>query len=78
MSNDFFLLYYSNCINGQKLGRVIVRPWHSAFPGVHRRPSRSFSIEIALDNTTAKGSFYAPLQTFTEEETMMKETGLNF
>lgn len=61
-----------------KLGRVIVRPWHSAFPGVHRRPSRSFSIEIALDNTTAKGSFYAPLQTFTEEETMMKETVAKF
>ncbi|XP_072883742.1 short/branched chain specific acyl-CoA dehydrogenase, mitochondrial isoform X1 [Hemitrygon akajei] len=68
----------ANYLPFSKLGRVIVRPWRSAFPGVQPRLSRSSNAEAAVVNRTASGCIHAPLQSFTEEEIMMKETVAKF
>ncbi|XP_067858407.1 short/branched chain specific acyl-CoA dehydrogenase, mitochondrial isoform X2 [Heptranchias perlo] len=61
-----------------KLGRSFIRPWCPAFPKAQPWFSKSSTAEVTLENGTASGNLYAPLQTFTEEEIMMKETVAKF
>ncbi|XP_067908913.1 short/branched chain specific acyl-CoA dehydrogenase, mitochondrial isoform X1 [Heterodontus francisci] len=61
-----------------KLGRSFVRPRCPAFPKAQPWLSKFSSAEVALGNGTPDCTVYAPLQTFTEEELMMKETVAKF
>ncbi|KAK1166595.1 short/branched chain specific acyl-CoA dehydrogenase, mitochondrial isoform X1 [Acipenser oxyrinchus oxyrinchus] len=65
-----------NCF---KLGRNVVRPW-SLVSAWKVQPSltRSITSEAAAERARANGVLYAPLQTFTEEEAMMKEAVKKF
>ncbi|XP_078420936.1 short/branched chain specific acyl-CoA dehydrogenase, mitochondrial isoform X3 [Cetorhinus maximus] len=61
-----------------RLGRSFVRPRCPTFPKLQPQLSKFSTADVALDNGTAGGTCYAPLQTFTEEEKMMKETVAKF
>ncbi|XP_041065560.1 short/branched chain specific acyl-CoA dehydrogenase, mitochondrial isoform X2 [Carcharodon carcharias] len=61
-----------------RLGRSFVRPRCPTFPKLQPQLSKFSTADVALDNGTAGGTCYAPLQTFTEEEMMMKETVAKF
>uniref|UniRef100_UPI00398F2C0E short/branched chain specific acyl-CoA dehydrogenase, mitochondrial n=1 Tax=Pristiophorus japonicus TaxID=55135 RepID=UPI00398F2C0E len=68
----------ATCLLLSKLGRSFIGPWCRAFPKAQQWLSKSTTAEATLDNGTASGNLYAPLQTFTEEEIMMKETVAKF
>ncbi|XP_020383076.1 short/branched chain specific acyl-CoA dehydrogenase, mitochondrial [Rhincodon typus] len=61
-----------------RLGRNFVSPRCRTLPMVQPQISKFSTAEIALDSGTAVGTHYAPLQSFTEEELMMKETVAKF
>ncbi|XP_060698015.1 short/branched chain specific acyl-CoA dehydrogenase, mitochondrial [Hemiscyllium ocellatum] len=61
-----------------RLGRNFVRPRCPTLLKVQPQISKFSTAEIALDNGTAVGIRHAPLQTFTEEELIMKETVAKF
>ncbi|XP_007902122.1 short/branched chain specific acyl-CoA dehydrogenase, mitochondrial isoform X1 [Callorhinchus milii] len=63
-----------------ELGKIFVRPrrWFLGLSKIRPCFSKSYHSANALESRTAGRTLYAPLQTFTEEEIMLKDTVAKF